>query len=570
MLLNLHVKNLAIIDEIEVEFSEGLNVLTGETGAGKSIIIGSINIALGGKVSKDIIRTGTEFALVELTFLAEDSEQINSLEKLGITLEEDVVVISRKITKCRTINRVNGETVSVSMLKSIADILIDIHGQNEQQSLLYKNKHMEIVDRYAAEKMCGRDMEFSEMYRQYKDMLVKYSEKEMSEEERLREVSFIRYELEQIEQAHLVKGEEEKLQERYRYLSNANEIKSGINEVYSLVEDSYGDSQSVSQMLGRSSHILAKISGYDERLKELARQIADIDELIMDFNRDLQEYASDMDENGEEFAEVETRLDLVRTIKSKYGATTELVENYAKDLENKLEKYEAYEEYRANLEKKIEIYKIKLEKLGESISKIRKKCSAELEKRITDALIDLNFLQVKFEIAIRELDEFNSKGKDEVEFMISTNSGEDLKPIGQAASGGELSRIMLAIKAVLAEHDSIGTLIFDEIDVGISGRTAQKVAEKMAFIGHSHQVICISHLAQIAAMADHNYLIEKNNLLNKTSTVIRQLEGDEIVEEIARILGGAKITDAVLESAREMKQLADIEKINYKKVSRTA
>lgn len=570
MLLNLHVKNLAIIDEIEVEFSEGLNVLTGETGAGKSIIIGSINIALGGKVSKDIIRTGTEFALVELTFLAEDSEQINSLEKLGITLEEDVVVISRKITKCRTINRVNGETVSVSMLKSIADILIDIHGQNEQQSLLYKNKHMEIVDRYAAEKMCGRDMEFSEMYRQYKDMLVKYSEKEMSEEERLREVSFIRYELEQIEQAHLVKGEEEKLQERYRYLSNANEIKSGINEVYSLVEDSYGDSQSVSQMLGRSSHILAKISGYDERLKELARQIADIDELIMDFNRDLQEYASDMDENGEEFAEVETRLDLVRTIKSKYGATTELVENYAKDLENKLEKYEAYEEYRANLEKKIEIYKIKLEKLGESISKIRKKCSAELEKRITDALIDLNFLQVKFEIAVREFDEFNSKGKDEVEFMISTNPGEDLKPIGQAASGGELSRIMLAIKAVLAEHDSIGTLIFDEIDVGISGRTAQKVAEKMAFIGHSHQVICISHLAQIAAMADHNYLIEKNNSLNKTSTVIRQLEGDEIVEEIARILGGAKITDAVLESAREMKQLADIEKINYKKVSRPA
>lgn len=570
MLLNLHVKNLAIIDEIEVEFSEGLNVLTGETGAGKSIIIGSINIALGGKVSKDIIRTGTEFALVELTFLAEDREQINSLEKLGITLEEDVVVISRKITKCRTINRVNGETVSVSMLKSIADILIDIHGQNEQQSLLYKNKHMEIVDRYAAEKMCGRDMEFSEMYRQYKDMLVKYSEKEMSEEERLREVSFIRYELEQIEQAHLVKGEEEKLQERYRYLSNANEIKSGINEVYSLVEDSYGDSQSVSQMLGRSSHILAKISGYDERLKELARQIADIDELIMDFNRDLQEYASDMDENGEEFAEVETRLDLVRTIKSKYGATTELVENYAKDLENKLEKYEAYEEYRANLEKKIEIYKIKLEKLGESISKIRKKCSAELEKRITDALIDLNFLQVKFEIAVRELDEFSSKGKDEVEFMISTNPGEDLKPIGQAASGGELSRIMLAIKAVLAEHDSIGTLIFDEIDVGISGRTAQKVAEKMAFIGHSHQVICISHLAQIAAMADHNYLIEKNNSLNKTSTVIRQLEGDEIVEEIARILGGAKITDAVLESAREMKQLADIEKINYKKVSRPA
>lgn len=567
MLLNLHVKNLAIIDEIEVEFSEGLNVLTGETGAGKSIIIGSINIALGGKVSRDIIRTGSEYALVELTFLAESSEQINSLEKLGITLEEDVLVISRKITKGRTINRVNGETVGVNLLKNIADILIDIHGQNEQQSLLYKNKHMEIVDRYADEKMYGKDKEFSEMFRQYKEMLIKFSEKDMSEEERLREESFMRYELEQIEQAHLVKGEEEKLQERYRYLSNANEIKSGINEVYSLVESSYGGTESVSQMLGRSSRILGKLSGYDDKLKELAKQIADIDELIMDFNRDLQAYASDMDENGEEFAEVEARLDLVRTIKSKYGATTELVQNYAKELENKIEKYEAYEEYKANLEKKIGIYKAKLEKLGESISKVRKQCSVELEKKITDALIDLNFLQVKFEIAVRELNEFNAKGKDEIEFMISTNPGEDLKPIGQAASGGELSRIMLAIKAVLAEHDSISTLIFDEIDVGISGRTAQKVAEKMAFIGRSHQVICISHLAQIAAMADHHYLIEKNNSANKTSTVIRKLKDDEIVEEIARILGGAKITDAVLESAREMKQLADIEKINYKKVS---
>ena len=563
MLLNLHVKNLAVIDEIEVEFSEGLNVLTGETGAGKSIIIGSINIALGGKVSKDIIRSGAEFALIELTFLAETDEQIHELEKLGISLEEDMLVISRKVTRGRTINRVNGETVNVSMLKDIADILIDIHGQNEQQSLLHKHKHMEIVDRYVGDKMCGKDIKFSQMYREYKDMITKSKEKEMSEEERLREVSFIKYELEQIENAHLVKGEEEKLQERYRYLSNASEIESGISEVYSLMGSSDNGIENVSQMLGRSSRILGKISEYDTNLKNLAQQISEIDELIMDFNRDLQAYASDIEDTGEEFNKVEQRLDLVRGIKAKYGATTELVENYAKNLQIKLEKYEAYEEYKADLERKIKLYKDRLSELAEQISKLRKNCSKELENKITDALIDLNFLQVKFEIAVNELDELGAHGKDDIEFLISTNPGEALKPIGSAASGGELSRIMLAVKAVLAEHDSISTLIFDEIDVGISGRTAQKVAEKMAFIGRSHQVICISHLAQIAAMAGHHYLIEKNNTQNHTSTVIRKLSDEERVDELARILGGAKITDAVRESAREMEQLAKSEKENF-------
>ena len=366
--------------------------------------------------------------------------------------------------------------------------------------------------------------------------------------------------MEQIEDAHLVKGEEAKLQERYRYLSNLNEIESGIGEIYSMMGSSDTGVENVSQMLGRSSRILGKISEYDDGLKNLASQILEIDELIMDFNRDLQAYASDIENTGEEFENVEQRLDIVRGIKAKYGATTEQVESYAKNLTKKLEKYEAYGEYKANLEKKINLYKEKLSELAKQISKIRKICSKELEKKITDALIDLNFLQVKFEIAVTELSEFDIHGKDDIEFMLSTNPGEDLKPLGSAASGGELSRIMLAIKAVLAEHDSISTLIFDEIDVGISGRTAQKVAEKMAFIGKSHQVICISHLAQIAAMADCHYLIEKNNTDNHTSTVIRRLSDDESVDELARILGGARITEAVRESAREMKQLAGKEK----------
>lgn len=561
VLVNLHVKNLAIIDEVEVDFSDRLNVLTGETGAGKSIIIGSINLALGQKSPKDVIRKGADYALVELTFRADTERQRALVEEMGISMEDDEILISRKIMAGRSVNRINGESVTLAMIRRIADIMIDIHGQNEQQSLLHSAKHMEIVDRYAREELGDRITRMADGYREYQRLQQELSQHEVPEEERLREISFMKYELEEIEQASLMHGEEEQLAEQYRMLSNATEIASGLGEIYGMTGEG---NATAAEQLGQSLRILHKLSEYSPQMEEFANQLSDIDSLLTDFNRDISDYMSDFETGGERFAEVEARLDLVRTIKAKYGATTAQVQEYADKLQEKLMKYEEYEQYREELLKSLTQQETTLKSLADEITAIRQKVSHRLEKEIIKALKELNFLQVQFEIAVRPLDHLNSQGQDEVEFMLSTNPGMDLKPIGDAASGGELSRIMLAVKAVLAQHDEIPTLIFDEIDVGISGRTAQMVAEKMAYIGRTHQVICISHLAQIGAMADSHYLIEKTSRNEHTSTDIRLLDEKESVGELARILGGVEITDSVRESAAEMKQMAEKVKVTLR------
>lgn len=554
MLVNLHVKNLAIIDEVEVDFSDHLNVLTGETGAGKSIIIGSINLALGQKSSKDVIRKGADYALVELTFRADTQHQRELVEEMGISMEDDEILISRKIMSGRSVNRINGESVTLSMIRRIADIMIDIHGQNEQQSLLHSAKHMEIVDRYARGELGDRLAQMGDGYREYQELQQELTGQEIPEEERLREISFMKYELEEIEQAALVHGEEDRLEEQYRELSNATSIAAGLGEIYSMTGEG---NATAAEQLGQSVRILHKLSEFSPQMEEFCNQLSEVDSLLTDFNRDISDYMSDFETGGEQLAEVEQRLDLVRTIKSKYGATTAQVQAYGEKLQEKLARYEEYEEYRESLQQRLAEKEQTLQKLADEITEIRHKVSRRLEKEIVKALKELNFLQVQFEIAVRPLGHLSRSGQDEVEFMLSTNPGMDMKPIGEAASGGELSRIMLAVKAVLAQHDEIPTLIFDEIDVGISGRTAQMVAEKMSYIGNTHQVICISHLAQIAAMADSHYLIEKSSKRGHTSTDIRMLDKEESVGELARILGGVEITDSVRESAAEMKQMAE-------------
>ncbi len=559
MLLNLHVKNLAIIDEVEVDFSDRLNVLTGETGAGKSIIIGSINTALGGKVSKDLIRKDAEFALIELLFQVDSPEEREQLEALGISFEDDTLLISRKITASRTINRMNGESVTVGMIRKAAELLIDIHGQNEQQSLLRKGTHLEILDRYAKEEFAGRVEALADTYQEYKKLREELSEKEIPEEERLREISFLQYELDEIESAKLEPGEEEELEQAYRKLSNATEIAEGLSGVYQSTSQEDG---SVSERLGESIRTLSQLAEYDGRVADFLNQISDIDALVTDFNRDISDYMDEFDVGAEEFAAVEKRLDLVRGVKAKYGKTTAEVRAYGEEIQQKLAYFEEYDSHRKELQDKLQKLEKKLERLCREVSKIRRRNGKILEEEIVRALNDLNFLQVKFQISIEEREEYTARGRDEVEFMISTNPGMELRPLGKAASGGELSRIMLAIKAVIAGHDQIDTMIFDEIDVGISGRTAQMVAEKMAMIGRSHQVICISHLSQIAAMADTHFLIEKENEADSTHTEIRLLTEEESVEELARILGGAKITEAVRKSADEMRQLAKQTKEN--------
>ncbi len=553
MLVSLHVKNFAIINEVEVYFKDHLNIMTGETGAGKSIIIGSVNAALGAKMTKDIVRSGAEYALVELVFETKDEIVFRAMRDLDIPIEGDQIIISRKIMAGRSVCRINGENVTASALTEIAALLIDIHGQHEHQSLLHKAKHMGIVDRFAKDEIGTLKQELEQSYKEYNRIKQEYNQSGIDEEKRLREISFLEYEVNEIKKAELIIGEDEELAVRYKKLSNANTISEGLQSVYRFTgyeASSAGDS------VGRALRLLLKLVEYDETIGGYLNQLSDIDALMNDLNRDLSQYLSDMDNPEEELEEVTKRLDLINHLKSKYGNSMEQIIRYSRDCEEKLEKYRDYDLYMDKLRAYLSVAETKLKSLSESLSVIRQKKAIELTGKIREALVSLNFLDVKFEMIFGRMEHYTANGFDDAEFIISTNPGEELKPLSKVASGGELSRIMLGIKSVLADKDEIETLIFDEIDVGISGRTAQKVSEQLSIIAKNHQIICITHLAQIAAMADSHYIIEKQTDGISTQTMIKELNEEEAINELSRILGGAEITDRVKENAKEMKQLA--------------
>lgn len=559
MLINLHVKDLAIIDEIEVDFTKHLNILSGETGAGKSIIIGSINIALGGKVPADIIRKGSEYGLVELVFQIEDPAIVDRVKELDLPIEEDgQIILSRKIMRGRSVCKVNGETVPVSVVRELSGYLIDIHGQHEHQSLLYKTKHLAILDHFAKNELEHWKAKVVKGYQEYQKIKEQLSGTNTSAEDRIREMSFLEYEMNEIEAAQLKKGEEEELDVRYRKLCNMETIIENLSGFYQIMS---GSSDSVSVQLGRAAKFASKASEADEEVRDFQNQLEDIDCLVSDLNRELHSFISGLNYDEQELREIEERLDLIHRLKAKYGNSIESIFEYYEKAKEKYENFQKFEEYKAELEEKLNKCIAELDRNCEQMSKIRKKHAKHLAEEIYQALIELNFLNVQFEIRFEKIDGYTSNGYDSVEFYISTNPGEDLKPLGKVASGGELSRVMLAIKSVLADNDVIDTLIFDEIDVGVSGRTAQKVSERLSFIANKHQVMCITHLPQIAAMADAHYIIEKTAKENVTTTSIRLLKEEESIHELARILGGAIITDTVLQSAKEMKELASKTKI---------
>lgn len=557
MLVSLHVKNFAIINEVEVYFKDHLNILTGETGAGKSIIIGSVNAALGAKISKDMIRNGADYAFIELVFETEDKAVLQAMNELDIPMDDNQIIISRKIMSGRSISKINGENVTAAALSTIAELLIDIHGQHEHQSLLHKSKHLEIVDHFAKDEIGELKQELEQCYKRYVKAKQEFDQTGMDEEKRLREISFLEYELNEIEQAALVPGEDEELTARYKKLSNANTISEGLQTVYQLT--GY-EAASAGDAIGRALRTLMKLAEYDETIQGFLNEVSDIDGLLNDFNRDLSQYLSAMENPEEELHEVTKRLDQINHLKAKYGNSIDQIIAYGKECETKLVQYRDYDEYRSKLNKILIQEEESLNRLCETLSEIRKRKAKELTLKIKEALVALNFLDVKFDIVFEQLPNYTSNGYDEGEFIISTNPGEALKPLSKVASGGELSRIMLGIKSVLADKDEIETLIFDEIDVGISGRTAQKVSEQLSTIAKHHQIICITHLAQIAAMADTHYIIEKQTDGTTTQAMIRELDKEASIDELSRILGGAEITDRVRESAREMKELADTTK----------
>ena len=553
MLQYLHVKNLALIDEIEVEFGRGLNILTGETGAGKSIILGSVNLALGGRYTKDILRQGTRYGLVELTFSVESERQIRRLKELDVYPEDGFVTLQRRLMEGRSVSKINGETVQMATLKAVSAILIDIHGQHEHQSLLYKKNHLAIVDAFAGEETKKQKEKVAETWQQYKGKIRELSEAGTNGSERAKELAFLKFEVDEIVRAELKEHEDEELESCYRRMCNGKKIAQSVAECYQYTGE---DGESASEKLGRALRTLSEAVDADEQLSQLYTQLADVDNLLNDFNHELAEYQKNCEFSDEEFYETEKRLNEINHLKTKYGNSYEEIMSYCKKQEERIRILENYDTYMQELEKSCEQLSQKYLELAGKLSALRQKKAKMLEKKIQKGLEDLNFEQVQFEIHFAEKKEYAKDGIDDVEFRISLNQGQPVKPLTEVASGGELSRIMLAIKAVMADKDEIETLIFDEIDVGISGRTAQKVSEKMALIGKEHQVICITHLAQIAAMADRHFLIEKKTEDAVTRTQIYPLNEENSVEELARILGGARITDTVMQSAREMKNLA--------------
>lgn len=555
MLRSLHVKNLALIRETEVEFGEGLNILTGETGAGKSLLIGSVNLALGGKFEKDMLRRGEESGLVELVFDCEEPRLAEKLKSMDLEPSEDgTVILSRKLSSGKSICRINGETVTAKQIKELSEMLIDIHGQHEHQSLLHKKKHMEILDAYAGTEFAKCAEQVAALYHECAALEKRISAETLDDASRGREQSLVEFEQKEIADAGLQPGEDEELEQAYRKMSNSRKIAESLAESYRLsgndAEDGAGNS------LSRALRALRSVTMYDPALEQMEEQLAEVESLLSDYNHDVSEYMSDLEFDEEDFRSTEERLNTINHLKGKYGNTIEEILKYKEEKEAYLEKLADYDTYMQKLNAEWTEKQKLLKKTCEELSGIRRKNATVLTQKLKDALIGLNFLTVEFDIAVRPGQTITAKGYDDVEFLISTNPGESLKPLSQVASGGELSRIMLAIKTVLAGRDEIDTLIFDEIDTGISGRTAWKVAEQLSVLSGAHQVICITHLPQIAAMADVHFVIEKSSTDDMTITDIHKVSAEESLAELARLLGSDALTEAALSNAKEMKEQA--------------
>lgn len=554
MLQNLHVKNLALIDESEVDFGPGLNILTGETGAGKSILMGSVSLALGGRYSADMLRNGAASGLVELTFTIEDDRIREKLKAMDIFPEDDMITLSRRLMEGRSVSRINGETVSMGTLREAAALLIDIHGQHDNQTLLNRKNHLALLDLFAGAEIRPVKENMAESYHIYQKITRQLEESSLDDDSRRRELSLAEFEVNEIENASLAEGEDDELEKLYRRMTESRKVTQSIAETYQYTAED--TAANASDCLSRAIRSLQEISDFDDSAAQLYSQLLDADSLLNDFNRELSEYAKSFEFSEEEFSETEERLNLINHLKAKYGKTVTDILTYCDEKKRRIEELNDYDSFIKDLEDKKEKALKNVETVSQKLHEIREKYAAVFADEIKKQMLELNFLDTRIEMRLTDIGRYSANGRDEAEFYIALNPGEPLRSLAGIASGGELSRIMLAIKTVLADEEDTPTLIFDEIDAGISGITADKVGEKLHLIGKSRQVICITHLPQIAAAADVHFLIEKSAQDNSVTTRIRRLDRDDSIRELARILGGSKVTENILESAREMKELA--------------
>lgn len=554
MLEHLHIKNVALIRESEISFGEGLNILTGETGAGKSMVIDSLQFALGGRAGKDFLRRGEKQASVEALFAVDTKALREKLEENGIEPEEDgSVLITRTLSETgKSVCRVNGSTVTVGMLKEIAEDLIDIYGQHEHQSLLNPSKHIRLLDRF-----CGAG--FGDAMEEYKRSwhALKELEKQLDalmgdESQREQRMDILSFQKEELEAGELRLGEEEELLEQKKRLGSMEKLMHLTGESIALLYDGNRDMPSACDQLGDALAKLQEAAEYDNSLQSFVDALADAYAAVEDTARELKREADRQEADPETLEEIEERLQLIYKLKRKYGGSVEAAlafyDKVVEELDFLSNSSEIVAELMAEKEKELK----KLTQAADTLTARRKATAEQVAEQIEAALQDMEMKNARFHIQIDEKADWGADGKDKVEFLISANAGESLKPLAKIASGGEMSRVMLALKTVLVDADEIGTFIFDEIDTGVSGRTARKVGEKMRFLGEKRQILCITHLPQIAAMADSHFLIEKESNGEETTTKVTPLEGEGSVLEVARLMGGSDVTEATLAAAREL------------------
>lgn len=566
MISNLSIKNIALIDELNIEFDKGLNILTGETGAGKSIIIDSVNLVLGERADKELIQTGKDYAAVEVLFSLDDSTKVNELlTEFGIPAEEDnTLLLMRELSsQGKNTCRINGRMVTLSMLKQVTRFLVDIHGQHKHQALLQPESHIKMLDQLGGKELSDIKEAVKSTYHAWREIRQKIKKIAGITEDGERRKDLLIYQINEIESANLSPGEEDDLKKERELLLNAEKIINIVNEAYNELYVGKPGIRSITDSLSYILSKLSQIQSYDKILNETAANLEDISYRMEDAIMHLRDFKESLDFEPYRLDEIEKRLDVISNLKRKYGKSIEDILNLKEELEKELFELENSQESLDELNRQSERAFSQLVELCKELSLKREECAEKIEKAIMKELSELNMEKTLFKVSIEhpsvdQLDCHNdnshisANGFDRVEFLISPNPGEPLKPLSKIISGGEMSRIMLAFKTILGNHDEIPTLIFDEIDVGISGRTAATVGDKMHNLSKSHQIICVTHLPQIAAKADAHFIIQKDIENDKTKTFVNRLDEEGKVHEIARMIGGTNITKLSLEHAREL------------------
>lgn len=556
MLTHLSIKNIAVIDNAQIDFADGFNILTGETGAGKSIIINSLNILSGYRASKELIRSGEQSARVDGIFTVTDEIKTEISNLIGIETEDNEILISREFNlDGKNSVRINGSPVTLSMLKEIGPLLVNIHGQHDSASLLSKKSHMGFLDEFGGEKLLTALKEYTEAYTEYKEVKAELEKLDTDETEKERRMDLLKYQIEEIEVANLLPDEEDELSERRNFLANAQKISENCLAAFDKLYDGEETGNSAHDLIWEAVKLIEQITEFSSETDNICKELTDMTYIISDHSHTLKKLADSLECNDYELNEIEERLDLIYNLKRKYGTSIPGILKYLEKIKKEYGEIEDSDEKIKDLTQKLKNLELKRLEKAEALSLIRKNSAKTLSERVCKELCELEMAKTVFEVKISD-SIFSPSGKDDVEFLISTNPGELPKPLSKIASGGELSRIILAIKSVITGSGNGKTLIFDEVDTGVSGKTAQKIGEKLYRMTNSAQVICITHLAQIASLADKHFLIEKSSENGRTRTQITPIDGGGRVNEIARIIGGEVITDLTKENAKEQLLLA--------------